>query len=613
MPRRKTNPIKITNLQNTGSGSGWIKETFYNLALMFLAAILFAASHPNLLFYNGLPFFAWFAYIPVVILINRNNVIQCIGWGALYGFAAYGFYAYWLSAFHPLAGVIVYCIYIVYFAVTFPILKLACILFPKRSYLAQWVVWLAYEYLSMQGFTGFPYGITGYTQWRITPLIQIASLAGVWGVNVLVTFPSFWLAGAIINTSRENVIPNREGAIKKEEKNLPQTHTETKSRFNFYSLIRAGSHRFAVKNLKNYFLQEKIPAIIWGAALAASLVFGFVTLKDYSDTIAAGNYSSAQIALIQHNTDPWEASKASSSWLIDEAYRKDLRILKRLSDAALNANPDIQLVVWSETAFVPRIYWHTTYREEQNSWEIVRELLEYLSSKDVPFLLGNDDARKDPAVNPNASDQHRVDYNAVMYFEKGNNTKTYRKLHLVPFTEHFPYRKQFPMIYDWLVSADTHFWEKGNEAAVFTGPGFTFSTPICFEDTFGYLSREFVRGGADVIINLSNDAWSNSVTAQYQHLSMAVFRAVENYRPMARSTASGQTCAVDPLGRIISMAPSFEETYLDVSIPLIKKDTLYTKFGDYLGVFSVWAAIAILLFGAVCYTMRKLKARTERH
>jgi apolipoprotein N-acyltransferase len=265
--------------------------------------------------------------------------------------------------------------------------------------------------------------------------------------------------------------------------------------------------------------------------------------------------------------------------------------------------------VWSETAFVPRIYWHETYRDDQPSWLLVKDLREYLATQDVPFLIGNDDARKDPAKNPNASEGFRVDYNAAMLFQNGKNTAIYRKIHLVPFTEHFPYQKQLPAMYRALVNADTHFWEKGTEATVFRGPGFNFSTPICFEDTFGYLSRQFVQNGAELIVNISNDAWSHSLPAQNQHLSMAVFRAVENRRSMVRATASGQTCGIAPNGKIIAMAPPFTEAWFTVAIPVVKGDTVYTRWGDYLAAAFTAAAVSLLLFGGVVYII--IKRRKE--
>jgi apolipoprotein N-acyltransferase len=186
-----------------------------------------------------------------------------------------------------------------------------------------------------------------------------------------------------------------------------------------------------------------------------------------------------------------------------------------------------------------------------------------------------------------------------MLFEKGEIKTLYRKLHLVPFTEHFPYQRQLPFVYNALINADTHFWETGNEATVFDSKGIKFSTPICFEDTFGYLSREFVRNGAELIVNLSNDAWSHSLPAQNQHLSMAIFRAVENRRAMARSTASGQTCAIDPNGKVLSMAEPFTEAWLVAELPLINVSSLYTRFGDWLPKFFTALAFILLIVGIV--------------
>jgi len=549
------------------------KPLLVQVGLVFLAAVLFSLSHPNLIFKHGLPFIAWFAYIPVLLLIKNSNFLSCIGWGAIYGFLSYSLFNYWLGTFHPMAGLIVYSIYIVYLAAVFLFFKLADILYPKKAYIVQWIIWLSYEYLRTKGYLGYPYGITGYSQWQITPLIQIASLTGVWGVSALVSFPSFYLAGTVNNMELTSALKSQAG-------------------------IRELAGAFVKAAVKK---ADLIPAIIWVTALITSVTFGFINMKDFS------SYPSVKIALIQHNTDPWEATKAPTTWQRLEAYQKDLEILTRLSDEALAAHPKPDLVVWPETAFVPRIYWHSTYRDDQDSWNIVRHLLEYLSAKDVPFLIGNDDARKDTAKNPNEHEGYRIDYNAAILFEKGKISGIYRKLHLVPFTEHFPYRKYLPFIYDALRNADTHFWEKGEEVTVFSGPGFTFSSPICFEDTFGYLSRNFILKGADVLVNITNDAWANSLPSQNQHLSMAVFRTVENHRPMVRSTVSGQTCAIDPTGKIILEAAPFTKTWITAYVPLVKKKTLYTLYGDYLGLFFSLTAVILLLYKASWYTIRKQK------
>ncbi|MDR0628103.1 MAG: apolipoprotein N-acyltransferase [Treponema sp.] len=514
------------------------------LGAVLLGAVLFAGGFPNLIWKEGLPLLAWIAYVPVFWLSYRGGGAGSCFWGALYGYSAYGLFNYWLSVFHPLAGLIVGIIYLVFFMILFPLLKLAVVLFPQRGYLLQVLLWMSFEYLRTQGFLGYPYGITGYSQWRLIPLIQIADIFGVWGVSLLVVFPSAWLAAALAHREKAG------GASWKD-------------------------------SIKGFFRQEKVWGILWLGALTGTLVYGYTAQIDYTDAPVV------RIALIQHNTDPWRGG-------IKE-YRKNYEVLKQLSDEALKVDPKPDLVVWSETAFVPRIYWHITYRDDQPSYSLVKELIDYLSAQEVPFVIGNDDARKDPAKNPEAD--HRVDYNAVMVFDKGTITGVYRKLHLVPFTEHFPYKKQFPLIYEALEKADTHFWERGDEATVFTVNGLKFSSPICFEDSFGYLSRDFVRNGADLIVNLSNDAWSNSLPAQMQHLSMALFRAVETRRSMVRSTASGQTCAIDINGAIIAMAEPFAETQLTVQVPVITRDSWYTRYGDFLPRGCVAAAGLLLILG----------------
>jgi apolipoprotein N-acyltransferase len=516
---------------------------FQNFGAILIAAILFAASFPNILIEGGIPLLAWIAWVPMFWVIRRVSLGASVFWGALYGYGAYALFNYWLGVFHPLAPLIVGIIYLVYFAVLFPLLKLALILFPQRGYLVQWLIWIAYEYLRTLGFLGYPYGISGYSQWSILPLIQSASIFGVWGLSALVVFPSVYIAAAL--------------------KDWPGTAP--------------------LRSLGRFFLRERLPACVWLGALAGTFIYGLISPADYSAAPAA------RIALIQHNTDPWKGGIAD--------YRDNYRTLKRLSLEALAREPKPDLVVWSETAFVPRIDWHTKYREDAAYWVLVKELLDFLKGQEVPFVIGNDDARRDPAKNPRGD--HRVDYNAVLLFEKGEQAGIYRKMHLVPFTEYFPYRKQFPRVYEFLEKSDTHFWEQGEEAAVLETNGLKFSSPICFEDSFGYISRDFVRNGAELIVNLSNDAWSKSVPAQMQHLGMAVFRAVENRRSMVRSTASGQTCGIDPNGKILAMAEPFTETWLTVEVPIMQTETLYTRFGDIWAQLFVALAACMLLAGAV--------------
>ncbi len=196
--------------------------------------------------------------------------------------------------------------------------------------------------------------------------------------------------------------------------------------------------------------------------------------------------------------------------------------------------------------------------------------------------------------------QDRFDYNgSVLFSPEGERVETYHKIHLVPFTEYFPYKKQLPSLYALLLSFDAYLWEPGDRRVVFRHPKFSWSTPICFEDVFPNDVRKFVAAGAEVILNLSNDYWSLTETEGMQHAANAVFRAVENGRPLARAAASGLTCLVDSRGMIRAQAPFYQECCLVVDIPLTsQRTTPYTRWGDWFPI-SLCAGLALLLIGRV--------------
>lgn len=533
-----------------------------NVFLLFLSVFLFAFSQPNAVSLKGFPFLAYIAFVPFFILLRRISFGASFLWSAFYGLFCYCVFTYWLGTFHPVAMYVIGSLYFCYLLVVGPLLKLADMFFPRKGFIIQWIIWVGYEYIKTLGFTGFSYGIIGYSQWSWPVIIQIASLFGVWGVSALVSFPSAWIAGG-----------------------LKEKCTGT---------IKDWFGNFSV-----FAREHALSGCIWCVAFTGTIVFGLLSPLDYSQN------ATVKVALIQPNSDPWLGGL--------NAYQRDFNTLKRLSDAALKENPGIDMVVWPETAFIPRIAWHYRYREEPESYELVSRFLSYINSASVPFVVGNDDAVMARTYDGTMG---RVDYNAVLVFHPGEDVippepERYRKIHLVPFTEYFPYQKQFPDIYKLLVANDTHFWEKGTEPKVFSVADLHFSTPICFEDTFGYLSRLFVRNGARAIVNLSNDAWANNTPCQYQHLSMAVFRAVENRVPLVRATASGQTCIIDPNGKIVAMAEPFTETSLIGDIPVMTdaSSTPYTIYGDLIGKIFAVLGFLFLVIGLLTKIIRKTKIR----
>ena len=524
-----------------------VRELLLQLGLLIGGALVFALSFPNFLSQAGFPVLAFVALVPVFVLVHRSSWKLIAVYGILYGFTSYALFNFWLSTFHPLAILIVPVIYAVYFLLLFPLMKLADTLFPRYGYLVQLLLWIAYEYLRTRGYLGYPYGNIGYSQYLFIPFIQISAIFGMWGVSLLTAFPSAFIGNAV-----------KEG----------------------------------VSGFRSFFRSHRIEAGIFAAAVAATLVYGFAVQRDYSDA------PQWNVALVQHNADTWEGGV--------RAYRRNLETLIDLSNEALEYDPEI--VIWSETAFVPGVDWHTKYRTDPDRYELVRRFREYMKDQEVPFVTGNDDGQLEFPHKPPVLDDgtyNRVDYNAVLLYHENELKTIYRKTHLVPFTEHFPYENTFPRFHRLLVEKDYHFWEEGQEYTVFEANGVKFSTPICFEDVFGYLNRRFVNEGTEVIVNLTNDSWSGSVAAQMQHMGMAVFRAVENRRSLVRSTNSGMTCTIDPDGRIIDMLEPFTRDYLISSVPVYTaRRTPYTRWGDWFAWAAFWAS-ALLLAGGVVFRIAR--------
>jgi apolipoprotein N-acyltransferase len=508
---------------------------FVDLGLLALSALAFALSFPSFLSDNGWFPLGFICLAPLFVAVRRSSWPATPFYGIFFGYLSYAIFNFWLGKFHPLTLVVVPPIYAAYFLVTVPALKLADTLFPRHGYLLQAALWVCYEFfLKSNGFLAFSYGNIGYSQYPFIPFIQIAAVTGVWGVSLLLVIPSALLGNAFA-----------EG----------------------WGALRERWRRFIA------------PAGLYAIVFAAVIVYGLVAQVDTSAD------RPWKVALVQPDVDPWHGGYA--------AYRQSLDILERQSLRALREKPEI--VVWSETAFVPAIDWHTRYRPDNDSYGLVKELRQFLAAQAVPFVVGNDDGE---LKRIDEGQEVRVDYNAALLFDGERLVDTYRKLHLVPFTESFPYEKTLPAIRMWLKNADTHFWEKGTVATVFEAGGVRFSTPICFEDTFGYLCRDFVRRGADVLVNITNDAWSKSVPCAMQHMTMAIFRAVENRRSVVRATNGGMTTMIDPNGRILSRLPPFTEGYLVGSVPVhAGAMTVYTMWGDWLPLVLLAASGVGLLVG----------------
>ena len=109
-----------------------------------------------------------------------------------------------------------------------------------------------------------------------------------------------------------------------------------------------------------------------------------------------------------------------------------------------------------------------------------------------------------------------------------------------------------------------------------------------------------------MLINMTNDTWSDSVVSEIQHMSMAVFRAIENQRSVVRSTNSGITCLITPNGKIEKRLDPFIEGFLIVDVPVYTgSSTLYSLWEDWFAIGSMLITVVGILSGIIIKLLKK--------
>jgi apolipoprotein N-acyltransferase len=183
---------------------------------------------------------------------------------------------------------------------------------------------------------------------------------------------------------------------------------------------------------------------------------------------------------------------------------------------------------------------------------------------------------------------------AYLLSPAGKILDVYDKIRLLPFAEYRPLA--LPALLHHTPEAPSEF-TAGTRATVFSSPKGVFGVLICYEATYPHLARRLVRGGAQFLLNISNDTWivAGGRAAARQHFSLAVFRAVENKRPLARVATSGISGFVDPVGRLDRLSVQEEGVLLGEVFPR-QEITPYARFGDWFA----WLCVGVALVAVLC-------------
>lgn len=441
-------------------------------------------------------------------------------------------------------------------------------------------VWVAGEYVRGSLLIEFPWFTLAQSHYRQLTLIQISDLIGAYGVSFIIAMVNGFFADAVM--LRWFRLPAR---------------------------ARPG------------FKPSLVVALL---VFAASTTYGRIRLA--RDTMSAG----PTVALIQSNhvlevmpegesTPPWGKKRTHMALIEDAALSNpDLFVLPE-SPWFMFLNPDYRQL--EATPRPPAQKWSRQCHEDFLA--IVRDT--------GAFLVTGAMSRE---FYPTVTYPTEARFNSAFIYAPGQpEPSRYDKIHLVLFGEYVPFRGgSLHFLYEWLNSITP--WGQGGYEYSLT-PGrefnvfdmsprsqpaktFSFGVPICYEDVMPYVARNFVIGPdgkkrVDFLINISNDGWFHRGTELIQHLSLAVFRCVENRVGMARAVNTGISAFIKPTGEIY--APVQKEGRRrgpDVegfSVATLMTDsrlTLYSRFGDW------FAASATMLIGFACLDALWVRRRRFR-
>ena len=250
-----------------------------------------------------------------------------------------------------------------------------------------------------------------------------------------------------------------------------------------------------------------------------------------------------------------------------------MRILSRVfTESRGLARKGAEFIIWPE---------HTVYIYPLQNQKDYNRFTRFVRLN-VPLLAGFTDFKSNREI-----------YNSAILFGKDGVEEKYDKVHLTPFGEYVLFREI--LFFVKRITDEIADFSPGTAVHNLNIHGHSISTPICYEIIFPGLVRKFVSSGGELIVTISNDSWFGNTSAPYQHLSMAVFRCIENRRYLLRSTTNGISAVVTPGGEILYQSPYNKADRFIGSFKYIKQKTFFTCCGYLFPYFCVVFLVVYLI------------------
>jgi len=187
---------------------------------------------------------------------------------------------------------------------------------------------------------------------------------------------------------------------------------------------------------------------------------------------------------------------------------------------------------------------------------------------------------------------------ALLINQDGSLVAQYDKIRLLPFGEYVPLPQWLPGA--GLIRAIVGDFTPGTKYRLMPVASVRAGVFICIESAYPAVARQFTREGADVLINISNDGYLGPTAVMRQHLANAVFRAVENGRPLLSVTNTGITAFITPGGEVKGSTAGFQADVRTWNIARTQKgQSFYTAHGDVFAAACVIVSLLIFAFSFV--------------
>ena len=422
------------------------------------------------------------------------------------------------------------------------------------------VVWVGLELARGHLITGFSIGLLGHTQVRWSALIQMADTFGAYGVSFMVMLVAACVARAL---PWPFAVAGAQGQ-------------------------QAGRGTTA--------LWPAIPAVL---VVLVAAGYGYYRLNEAAQQTSS---RSLRVGLVQGTIDV----------RFDHDPQREMRTFRqyhRLTLEAQQADPDIDLFVWPESSFalpdpseqytLPETLADETitlppgFASQLNAEEFedqVRSMAHYYTGgrREILRQINDGGAKTQMLVGTQTvrfgADRPRHYNSAILLDPEGEVVGRYAKVHAVMFGEYIPLGDVFPWIYQ--VAPLSYGLTRGSGPHAFEVDGMRVSPSICFESTVPHLIRRHVARlhevgtPPDVLVNLTNDGWFWGSNILDLHFTCAVFRAIENRRPVAIAANTGLSGHIDGSGIVRATLPRRTEGVIVADVRPDGRWGLYQQWGD---------------------------------